>query len=112
MAARSTKRPPASEVVKTLQPQAVVFLYNARTGAIAHSHFFSAVPGESLPDREELERVAYAQAEQDGCNIRAHKALHVDPNMLKRGMGYRIDIKKRAPALVEVKPGRQPPKSL
>ena len=106
MAARRSKRQPA------LQPEAAVILYNTRTGMISHTHYFSAANGGKLPEKEELERVAYAHAEKDGCSIRTHKAMHIDPTTLKRGMGYRVVVRKRAPVLVEVKAGRHRPQSL
>jgi hypothetical protein len=87
-----------------LQPQAAVFIYHQRTGVLSHTHFFSAAPGAGLPPRDELERVAFAYAEKDGCKVRQHKALHVDPATLKPGTGYRVSVAKRA--LVELKPRR------
>jgi hypothetical protein len=112
MAPRSSKRQSASDVVKPLQPETAVILYNQRTGVISHTHFFSAANGGTLPGKEELERVAYAHAEKDGCNIRTHKAIHVDPATLTRGLSYRVSVKKRAPVLVEVKVGRHRPQCL
>ena len=72
---------------------------------LSHTHFFSAAPGAELPPQDELERVAYAYAEKDGCNVRQHKALHVDPATLKPGTGYRVSVAKRT--LVELKPHRK-----
>jgi hypothetical protein len=112
MAARRAKRQPASEAVKTLQPEAAVIIYHQRTGTIAHAHFFSAAGGGKLPGKEELERVAYATAENDGCDMRMHAAMHVDPTALKPGTGYRVSIKDRASVLVAVKAGRNRPQSL
>jgi hypothetical protein len=109
MAARLPKPRPSSNVGKTLQPEAVVILYHQRSGAIAHTHFFSAANGARLPDKDKLEHMAFGHAEKDGCNVRMHKALHVDPATLKRGTGYRVSPAKRA--LVEVKASRQRPRS-
>jgi hypothetical protein len=72
---------------------------------LSHTHFFSIAPGAELPPRDELERVAYAYAEKDGCNVRQHRALHVDPATLKPGTGYRVSVAKRT--LVELKPRRK-----
>ena len=110
MAPRPSTRQSASDLPKPLQPETAVILYNERTGVISHMHFFSAANGGSLPDRQELERVAYAHAEKDGCNVRSHKAIHVAPATLKRGMSYRVSVKKRV--LVAVKARRQRPQSL
>lgn len=109
MATRVPEPPSSLGINKPLQPEAAVILYHQRTGAIAHTHFFSAANGARLPDKEEFERVAYAHAEKDGCNVRMHRALHVDPATLKRGTGYRVSLARRA--LVEVKAPRQRPRS-
>lgn len=110
MTPRSSKQQSAADVVKALQPETVVILYDERTGVISHTHFFSAANGGTLPGTEELERVAYAHAEKDGFTIRTHKAIHVDPATLKRGMSYRVSVKKGV--LVEVKVGRHRPQGL
>jgi hypothetical protein len=89
-----------------------VILYDKRTGAICHVHFFSATKGAKLPDKKELESVAFAHAGKDGHDIRMHNAMHVDPATLKRGMGYRISVRKRTPALVEIKPRKLKPHNL
>jgi hypothetical protein len=73
-----------------LQPGAAVILYDHRTGAIFSTHYFSAVNDAELPDKGELERVAQEQAAKDGCKLSTHKALHVSPAELKRGVGYRV----------------------
>ena len=107
----ATRRPaprPPSDAAKTLQPRAMVILYHQRTGAISHTHFFSAANGAKLPDRKELERIAYAHAERDGCKVEMHKALHAEPAALQPGTGYRVSVAKRA--LVEVKSKRQRPR--
>jgi hypothetical protein len=93
-----------------LQPATAIILYNRRTGVIFSTHYFSAGNGAKLPDKDELERVALARATKDGCDARTHKALHVDPVTLKRGVGYCVSIAKGV--LAEVKPGRQRPRSL
>src|SRR5690242_18182241 len=104
MAVRPSDSPPTARD-RMLQAQAAVVLYHQRTGVLFHTHFFSAVPGVELPPRDELERLAYAHAERDGCNVRQHKALHVDPATLKPGTGYRVSVAKRA--LVELKAPRK-----
>ena len=103
MAKRSTKKQLAPHAPTPLQPETVVILYHQRTGVISHTHFFSVANGGKLPGREELERVALAHAEKDGCDIKVHKAIHVDPTMLKRGTAYRVAVGKRSAGLVEVK---------
>ena len=105
MAARPSHPARSSNGGRVLQPQTAVFLYHKRTGVISHTHFFSAAAGAELPPQDELERVAYAHAEKDGCNVRQHKALHVDPATLKPGTGYRVSVTKRI--LVELKPRRK-----
>jgi hypothetical protein len=105
MAGRTSNPTPSPDGGRMLQPQAAVFLYHQRTGVLSHTHFFSAAPGAELPPRDELERVAYAYAEKDGCNVRQHKALHVDPATLKPGTGYRVSVAKGT--LVELKPKRK-----
>ena len=90
------------------QPASAVILYNHRTGVIFSTHYFSAVDNAKLPDKDELERVALEHAAKDGCKLTSHKALHVNPAELKRGVGYRI-AKGR---LTEVKAGRLTPKRL
>ncbi|MBV8191901.1 MAG: hypothetical protein JOY64_03345 [Alphaproteobacteria bacterium] len=100
----SAERVASSGNGRRLQPQAAVFLYHQRTGRLSHTHFFAAAPGAELPPREELERVALAHAEKDGCNLRRHKVLHVDPATLKPGTGYRVSVTRRA--LIEVTPRR------
>jgi len=45
-----------------------------------------------------------AHATRDGLDAKAHKLLHVDPTMLKRGVGYRIAVAKAT--LAEVKASR------
>ena len=45
-----------------------------------------------------------AHATRDGFDVKAHKLLHVDPTMLKRGVGYRIAVAKAT--LAEVKASR------
>ena len=91
-----------------LQPAVAVILYNHRTGVIFSTHYFSAVNDAKLPDKDELERVALEHAARDGCKASTHKALHVDPAALKRGVGYRVAKGK----LAEVKAGRITPKPL
>jgi hypothetical protein len=91
-----------------LQPAAAVILYNRRTGVIFSTHYFSATNDAKLPDKDELERVALEHAAKDGCEARTHKALHVDPAALKRGVGYRV----AKGVLAEVKAGRLTPKPL
>jgi hypothetical protein len=91
-----------------LQPAAAVILYNHRTGVIFSTHYFSTVDDAQLPDKDELERVALEHAAKDGCKVSTHKALHVDPAALKRGVGYRVAKGK----LTEVKAGRLRPKAL
>ena len=54
---------------------------------------------------ERLVELQYAYAEKDGCNVRQHKALHVDPATLKPGTGYRVSVAKRT--FVELKPHRK-----
>ena len=93
-----------------LQPAAAVVLYHHRTGAIFSTHYFAAVAGAVLPERDELEKVALAHATGDGCDARTHKALHVDPATIKRGVGYRVAVAKVT--LAEVKAKRQKPHSL
>src|SRR5258708_38951392 len=93
-----------------LQPATAVILYNRRTGVIFSTHYFSATSDAKLPDKEELERVALTHATKDGCDARTHKALHVDPAMLTRGVGYRVSIAKGL--LAEVKAGTRRPRSL
>ena len=93
-----------------LQPAAAVILYHHRTGTIFSTHYFAAVPGVTLPARDELEKVALSHATRDGCDSRTHKVLHVDPATIKRGVGYRVAVAKAA--LVEVKAKRQAPRSL
>jgi len=92
-----------------LQPATAVILYNRRTGVIFTTHYFSATHNAKLPEKAELERVALAHATKDGCDAGTHKALHVDPATLKRGVGYRVSIAKGV--LAEVKAGRQRPRS-
>jgi hypothetical protein len=89
---------------QVLQPQAVVVLYHQRTGAIAHTHYFAAAGDAALPQRDELERVAFAHAERDGHKVAMHKAMHVDPATLKPGTGYGVSVAKQA--LVQLKPAR------
>jgi hypothetical protein len=76
-------------------------LYNKSTGAVFAIHYFGAADGVDLPDEDELERVALANAARDGCNARTHKVLHVDPSLLRPGVSYRVSIAKRT--LVEAK---------
>ena len=109
MATARRKPRPSADAGRMLQPAAVVILYHQRTGTISHTHFFSAANGAQLPDKRELERIACAHAEKDGCNVRLHKALHVDPATLKRGTAYRVSANKRV--LAEVKARRQRPRS-
>ena len=90
-----------------LQPAAAVILYNHRTGVIFSTHYFGVVNGAELPDKDELERVALEQATKDGCKLSTHKALHVDPATLKRGVGYRVAKGK----LTQVRAGRLKPLS-
>ena len=87
-----------------LQPAAAVLLYHHRTGAIFSTHYFAAVAGVKLPERDELERVALAHASRDGCDTKSHKVLHVDPATIKRGVGYRVAVAKAT--LAEVKTSR------
>jgi hypothetical protein len=87
-----------------LQPAAAVILYNHRTGAIFSTHYFAAVEGVKLPERDELERVTLAHATRDGCDAKTHKMLHVDPATIKRSVGYRVSVAKAA--LVAVKASR------
>lgn len=93
-----------------LQPAVAVILYHHRTGAIFSTHYFAAVEGVKLPERDELERVALAHATRDGCDAKAHKVLHVDPTTVKRGVGYRVAVGKGR--LIEVKASRLKPHSL
>ena len=93
-----------------LQPAAAVILYHHRTGAIFSTHYFAAVEGVKLPERDELARVALAHATQDGCDAKTHKVLHVDPATVKRGVGYRVAVAKAT--LAEVKASRLKPHSL
>lgn len=93
-----------------LQPAAAVILYHHRTGAIFSTHYFGAVEGVELPERDELERVAVAHATRDGCDAKTYKVLHVDPATIKRGVGYRVSVAKAT--LAEVKTGRLKPHSL
>lgn len=93
-----------------LQPAAAVILYHQRTGAIFSTHYFAAVPGVTLPERDELEKVALAHATRDGCDTPTHKMLHVDPATIKRGVGYKVAVAKGT--LAEVKAKRQRPHSL
>jgi hypothetical protein len=87
-----------------------VVIYHHRTGAIFSTHYFAAVPGVTLPERDELEKVALAHATRDGCDARTHKVLHVDPATIKRGVGYKVSVAKAM--LAEVKAKRQAPRSL
>ena len=84
-----------------LEPAAAVVVYNGRTGAIFGSHLFSAVDGVALPERAELDRIALAHAARDGCDVRRHKVLHVDPTALRPGCHYAVSVKARKPSLVE-----------
>lgn len=93
-----------------LQPAAAVILYHHRTGAIFGTHYFAAVEGVKLPERDELARVALAHATQDGCDAKTHKVLHVDPATVKRGVAYRVAVAKAT--LTEVKASRLKPHSL
>lgn len=109
MAKHSKTRPSPPTADKLLTPEIAVILYNKRTGAICHVHFFSATKGVKLPDKKQLEEVASAHAVKDGHDIQMHRAMHISPASLKRGVGYRISVNKRAPSLVEVKPGKLKP---
>jgi hypothetical protein len=86
---------------RRLQPAAAVVVYDSRTGAIFGSHLFSAVDGAALPERAELDRIALAHAACDGCDLRRHKVLHVEPGALRKGCHYAVAVKGRKPALVE-----------
>jgi hypothetical protein len=92
------------------QPQSTVILHNRRTGAIFSTHYFSAAPGATLPDKEELKRVALAHAAKDGCDTGTHKALHLDPAALERGIAYRVSPPKGV--LTAVKTRRRRTQSL
>jgi DNA topoisomerase IB len=78
-----------------LEPGVAVVLYHGKTGAIFSTHYFSASAGAELPGKEELERIALSEAARDGCKATQHKALHVDPATLQRGVSYRVSIKKQ-----------------
>ncbi len=93
-----------------LQPAAAVILYHHRTGAIFSTHYFAAIDGVSLPQRDELEKVALAHATRDGCDARTHKVLHVDPAAIRRGVAYRVAVARAT--LAEVKAKRPAPRSL
>jgi hypothetical protein len=88
-----------------LESATAVVLYHRRTGAIFATHHFAAADGANLPDDNEPERIARSLATKDGCDAKAHKALRVDPALLKRGIRYRVSVAK--PALVEVKTRRK-----
>jgi hypothetical protein len=108
MASKSKASATLPEGGGPLQPATAVILYNRRTGVIFSTHYFSATSGAKLPDKDELEQIAVAHAAKDGCDARTHKALHVDPAALKRGVGYRVSVAKGV--LAEVKAGRQRPR--
>lgn len=86
---------------KKLEPAATLVIYNSKTGAIFGSHSFSAADGATLPERAELDRIALAHAARDGCDVRRHKVLHVDPTALRPGCHYAVSVKARKPSLVE-----------
>jgi hypothetical protein len=99
MARRSRVEIPPASV--QLEPAAAVILYHGKTGAIFSTHYFSASAGAELPDKAELERIALREAVRDGCKAAQHKALHVDPAKLQRGVSYRVSVKKRALAVAQ-----------
>ena len=86
---------------KRLEPAAAVVIYDGRTGAIFGSHLFSAAEGATLPERAELNRIALAHAARDGCDVRRHKVLHIDPAALRPGCHYAVSVKTRKATLVE-----------
>ncbi|QIF04622.1 hypothetical protein [Roseimicrobium sp. ORNL1] len=112
MAKHPKTRPSSPSADKLLAPEVAVILYNKQTGVICHVHFFSATNGIKPPDKKELEDMASAHAVKDGHDIQMHGAMHIAPAALKRGVGYRISVKKRAPSLVEIKPGKLKPHNI
>jgi hypothetical protein len=86
---------------KRLEPAAAVVVYDGKTGAIFGSHLFSVAEGAELPERGELDRIALAHAARDGCDVRRHKVLHVDPTTLKPGCHYAVSMKATKATLVE-----------
>ena len=103
--------PSANDRQENGLPQAAraVVLYNKSTGAIFAIHYFGAADGVDLPEDDELEQVALSNAAKDGCDARTHKALHVDPTSLRRGVSYRVSIAKRTLAEVKAR-GKGPAK--
>ena len=76
--------------------------------AIFCTHYFSVVGGAKLPDFGELERLALDHANRDGCNIRTHSTLLVDPAEIARGVAYRV-VKGK---LTKVRVAGRSPKSI
>ena len=106
--AKKPKSPMATLKDGPLEPASAVVLYNRRTGVIFSTHYFSVTNDATLPDTDELERVAREHAAKDGCDARTHDALHVDPAALKLGVSYRV----RKGVLTEVKADNRAPKPL
>jgi hypothetical protein len=87
-----------------IERESVVFIFDARTGRIVHSHHVVTMKGGVHPDQKTIERDAQEQLTYAQPALRLETAiLHVDPATIKPRTLYNVDVSKLV--LVE-----QPPK--
>lgn len=77
-------------------PKRAMVVYDTRTGAVKHLHQVSSFPGVTLPDVQALEIEALNLAGQLIKEPFQAAALPVDPDFIKKGGQYEVDLVSKA----------------